>query len=220
MALAARDRGYHFVCITDHSQGLRIAHGISAAQLRDQRTEIENVNRELAPFRVLQGVELEVRRDGSLDFSDDILAGLDLVIAAVHSGLQQDREQVTARALDALRHPLVDILAHPTGRMVGGRLGGDFDMERLYAEASRTGVALEIDGDPARLDLRDVHARAAIAAGCMVSIDSDAHTVEGLENISFGVGTAQRAWVPADHVINTLPLEELLSRRDRRRRAS
>src|SRR5262249_25525756 len=159
------------ICITDHSQGLAVAHGLDAERLRAQRAEIDRVNAELAPFRVLQGVELEVRGDGRLDLPDNVLAELDLVVAAVHSGLGQDGERLTARAVAALRHPLVDVLAHPTGRLLGGRAGGDFDLETLYAEAARTGTALEIDGDPARLDLRDVHARAAVAAGCLVSVD-------------------------------------------------
>ncbi|HWE62896.1 MAG TPA: DNA polymerase/3'-5' exonuclease PolX [Chloroflexota bacterium] len=219
MALAARDRGYAYICITDHSQGLAVANGLDAARLRAQRAQIEQVNQELAPFKVLQGVELEVRGDGSLDLPDDVLAALDLVIAAVHSGLRQDRQRLTERAVAALRHPLVDVLAHPTGRIVGGRAGGDFDLDTLYAEAAATGTVLEIDGDPARLDLRDVHARAAIAAGCMLSVDSDAHAVEGLANMYYGVGVAQRAWVPPERVFNTLPLEALLARRARSRTA-
>jgi len=220
MAVAARDRGYAYVCITDHSQGLGIAHGLDAARLRAQRAEIDRVNAELAPFRVLQGVEVEVRGDGSLDLADDALAALDLVVAAVHSGLQQDREKLTARAVAALRHPLVDVLAHPTGRILGGRAGGDVDLETLYAEAVRTGTALEIDGDPRRLDLRDVHARAAIMTGCTVAVDSDAHAVEGLENMFYGVGIAQRAWTSPHRVLNALSLDALLARRKRHRHAT
>src|SRR5947209_13778145 len=166
MALAARARGYEYVCITYHSKGLAVANGLDAERLRAQRQEIDAVNAELHPFQWLQGVGLEVRSDGSLDLDDETLAALDLVTAAVHSGLRSGREKVTERALAAIRHPLVDILAHPSGRIVGGRSGGDFDMDALFAEAARTGTVLEIDADPARLDLRDVHARAAIGAGC------------------------------------------------------
>lgn len=216
MALAARDRGYAYICITDHTHGLGIANGLTPERLRQQRAEIEKVNRELAPFRVLQGAEVEVRADGSLDFGDETLATLDFVIAAVHTSLRQGRDRLTERALGAIGNPYVDVLAHPTGRLVGGRAGGDFDLEALYAEAAKTGTALEIDGDPARLDLRDVHARAAIAAGCAISIASDAHTTAGLGNIEFGVGTAQRAWVPPDRVLNTLTLKQLLARREKR----
>ncbi|MFN8542130.1 MAG: PHP domain-containing protein [Thermomicrobiales bacterium] len=219
MAIAARDRGYAYICVTDHTHGLGIANGLTPERLRQQRAEIERVNAQLAPFRVLQGAEVEVRADGSLDFEDEVLAGLDLVIAAVHTSLRQGRERLTERALGAIRNPYVDVLAHPTGRLVGGRAGGDFDMEAIFAEAAATGTALEIDGDPARLDLRDSHARAAIAAGCMISIDSDAHAVAGLGNVEYGVGTAQRAWVPPDRVLNALTLKQLLARREKRVRA-
>jgi len=170
------------------------------------------VNAELAPFRVLQGVELEVRADGSLDLPDEVLDELDLVVASVHTGLRQDGERLTARALSAIRHSLVDVLAHPTGRIVGGRSGGDFDVDALYAEAAKTETVLEIDGDPSRMDLRDEHARAAIAAGCSLSVDSDAHSVGALGNLLYGVGVAQRAWVPPERVLNILPLEGLLAR--------
>ncbi len=210
MALAARERGHEYLAITDHSRGLAIANGLTPERLREQRQEIDAVNEELAPFRVLQGIELEVKADGSLDLPDDVLAELDIVVAALHSSLGQERERLAERALMAIRHPLVDILAHPTGRIVGGRSGGDFDMDRLYAEAAATGTILEIDGDPGRMDLRDTHARSAIAAGCTLSVDSDAHAPEGLDNQRFGVGIAQRAWVTPDRVINSLPLNELL----------
>ena len=217
MAVAARDRGHAWLAITDHSRGLGIANGLGPDRLRMQRQEIDQVNAELAPFRVLQGVELEVKADGTLDLPDDVLADLDLVVAALHTGLGQDRERLTERALTAIRHPLVDILAHPTGRIVGGRSGGDFDMDRLYAEAAATGTVLEIDGEPGRMDLRDTHARAAIAAGCTLSVDSDAHAPDGLDNQTYGIGIAQRAWIPPDRVLNTLPLDDLLARLKRNR---
>jgi DNA polymerase (family X) len=212
MALAAKERGYEYLAITDHSRGLGVANGLDAQRLREQGQEIDRVNEELAPFRVLQGVELEVRADGSLDLPDEVLGELDIVVASVHTGLGQDRERLTARALSAIGHPLVDVLAHPTGRIVSGRSGGDFDMDALYAEAAKSGTVLEIDGDPSRMDLRDEHARLAIAAGCTLSVESDAHSVGGLENLLNGVGVAQRAWVPPEGVLNTLPLEGLLAR--------
>lgn len=220
MALAARARGYEYLCVTDHSQSLGIANGLTPERLRQQRIEIDRVNKELAPFRVLQGAEVEVRADGRLDFPDHVLASLDLVIAAIHSSLRQSRERLTERALTVLHHPLVDLLAHPTGRLIGDRAGGDFDMAALYAAAAATGTVLEIDGDPARLDLRDTHAQAAIAAGCLLSIDSDAHQPAGLDNIAFGVITAQRAWVTPDKVLNTRSLQELLAWRDKRRQVA
>lgn len=220
MAVAARDRGYAYICITDHSNALAIAHGLDPERLKAQRAEIDQFNAEMIPFRILHGVELEVLSNGNLDLDDSTLAALDLVVASVHSGLNQDRERLTERAIAAIRHPLVDILAHPTGRIIGGRSGGDFDMDAIYAEAARTGTALEINSDPARLDLRDVHARAAIAAGCLLCIDSDAHSVEGLENTFYGVGVAQRAWATPDRILNTRTLDALLAGRKRNRRAS
>ncbi|MDQ3327032.1 MAG: DNA polymerase/3'-5' exonuclease PolX [Chloroflexota bacterium] len=210
MALAARERGYEYVCITDHSQSLGVANGLSGERLLQQRMEIDEVNTELTPFRVLQGVEVEVLGDGSLDLPDDVLRSLDVVTASVHSGLRRGRESVTARALAALSHPLVDVLAHPSGRLVGGRSGGDFDMNALYAVAARTGTALEINGDLARLDLRDTHARAAVAAGCTFTIGSDAHSVEGLSNAAYGARLATRAWVRHEHVLNARPLDAVL----------
>lgn len=215
MAQAAIERGYAYIAITDHSGGLGVAHGLHPDRIRAQREEIDAVNAELAPFRVLQGIEVEVRADGSLDLADDVLAELDWVNASVHSGLRQERARLTERALAAIRHPFVDVLSHPTGRIVGGRAGGDFDMEAIYAAAAKTGTALEINADPARLDLRDVHARAAIAAGCMLTVGSDAHDISGLANVFYGVGVAQRAWVSPERVVNTLSLEELLERRER-----
>jgi DNA polymerase (family 10) len=217
MAGAAKDRGYEYVCMTDHSRGLAVANGLDAERLKRQRIEIDGVNAELAPFRVLQGIELEVRAEGSLDLADSTLATLDIVVAAVHSGLRQDRATLTHRAVSAIGHPLVDVLAHPTGRMLGHRPGGDFDLDALYTAAARTGTVLEIDGDPARLDLCDVHARAALAAGCTLSVDSDAHSIEGLENVFYGIGTAQRACARPERVLNTLPLKDLLGRLKRNR---
>ncbi|MDQ3856578.1 MAG: DNA polymerase/3'-5' exonuclease PolX [Chloroflexota bacterium] len=218
MAEAARALGYEYLCVTDHSQSLGVANGLSPLRLAQQRLEIDAVNAELAPFRVLQGVELEVRGDGSLDLPDETLAALDIVVASVHTGLRQGRERVTSRALAAVRHPLVDVLAHPTGRLVGRRAGGDFDMEALIAEALRTGTALEINSDPARLDLRDVDARPAAEAGCLLSIDSDAHSTEGLGNVFYGAALASRARVRQEQVLNTLPLNAMLSTLKRNRR--
>ena len=218
MATAARERGYEYLCVTDHSQSLGVANGLGPERLARQREEIGLVNRELAPFRVLQGVELEVRNDGSLDLPDEVLARLDIVVASVHSGLRQGRERVTPRALAAIRHPLVDVLAHPTGRLVGGRPGGEFDMDLLISEAARTGTALEINSDPARLDLRDTHVRQALAAGCTFSIDSDAHTAEGLGNVLYGAAVASRAMLRPEDVLNTLPLDAMLGRLKRNRR--
>lgn len=218
MATAAIEHGYEYICITDHSQSLGVANGLNPERLAEQRKEIEKLNHELSPFRILQGVELEVRTDSKLDLPDDVLARLDIVVASVHSGLRQSAERVTERALTAINHPLVDVLAHPTGRIIGRRQGGNFDMERLFTEAADTGTVLEINGDLARLDLRDQHAHAAIAAGCLLSVDSDAHSIEGLDNVRYGVLVATRAWVEPKQVINTRKLDDLLGRLKRNQR--
>lgn len=217
MGAAARAQGYDYILVTDHSQSLGVANGLSPERLRAQRREIDAANEKLAPFRLLQAVELEVKSNGEMDLPDEVLAELDVVVASVHTGLRQGRPRLTERALAAIRHPLVDIIAHPTGRLVGGRAGGDFDMEAIIQAAADTGTALEINADPARLDLRDVHARAAASAGCTIAISSDAHSAEGLGNMRFGAATAVRAWVPPAQVLNTYPLDQMLSRLKRRR---
>jgi DNA polymerase (family 10) len=216
LASAARDRGYEYLCVTDHSQGLGVANGLTPERLLSQRAEIDAANQALGPFRVLQGVEVEVRSDGSLDLPDQVLARLDLTIASVHSGIRRGREQVTARTLAAIRHPLVDILAHPTGRILGGRGPGDVDVQAVIETAAETGTALEINGT--RVDLNDVHARAAAAAGCTIELGSDAHSVTGLNDIDYAVGTSQRAWVPEAQVLNSRPLTEMLASLKRNRR--
>jgi DNA polymerase (family 10) len=211
MAQAARALGLEYALVTDHSQSLGIAGGLTVEDLRRQRAEIEEVNRKLgSTFRLLAGVEVEVRADGALDFPDGVLAELDLVVAAVHSGLRQDRERVTARILAAIRNPHVDIIAHPTGRLIGGRAGADLDMEPIFRAAAETGTALEINAWPDRLDLRDGHVRRALELGVKLAINSDAHVVGGFAVLPFGVATARRGWATAADVINTWSLEDLL----------
>lgn len=215
MARAAIARGYEYICVTDHSKGLGVANGLDAERLLQQRAEIDHVNALVAPFRVLHGVEVEVLNDGSLDLPDEVLARLDLTIASVHSGIRRGKEATTNRALAAMRHPLVDILAHPTGRILGGRAAGDFDVAALIAGAVETGTILEINGS--RVDLNDVNARAALDAGCTIELGSDAHSAEGLDEIVYALGTAQRAWIPAASVLNTRPLEQMLASLKRNR---
>jgi len=153
---------------------------------------------------------MEVRADGTLDFPDEVLAELDLVVAAVHSGLRQGREQVTARTLAAIRNPHVDVIAHPTGRLIGEREGADLDMEPIFRAAAETGTALEVNAYPMRLDLRDVHVRRAIELGVKLTISSDAHDVNGFAVLPFGVATARRGWAKPADVINTWSVRRLL----------
>jgi DNA polymerase (family 10) len=215
MARAAIARGYEYICFTDHSRGLGIANGLTPERLVEQRKEIDHVNTLVAPFRVLHGVEVEVMNDGSLDLPDEVLALLDLTIASVHSGTRRGKEATTRRAIAAVEHPLVDILAHPTGRVLGSRGPGDFDIPAILEAAAKAGTAVEINGS--RIDLSDVNAKAALAAGCTIEIGSDAHAVEGLEEIIYAIGTAQRAWVTPDRVLNAQPLDKMLASLKRNR---
>jgi len=211
MAQAARACGLKYALVTDHSHSLGVARGLTVERLREQRAEIEEVNRKMGgTFRLLAGIEVEVRADGTLDLPDEALAELDLVVAAVHSGLRQGREQVTARMLAAIRNPHVDIIAHPTGRLLGEREGADLDMEAVFRAAAETGTALEINAHPKRLDLRDVHVRRAIELGVKLAINSDAHGVNGFGVLPFGVATARRGWATAEDVINTWSVKKVL----------
>jgi len=212
IALAAREQGYEYVAIADHTRGLGIARGLTAEQVRERQKEIDAVNRKLAPFRVLAGVEVEIKADGSLDLSDEVLAELDIVVAAVHSGLRQDRERMTRRIVAAMRNPHVDIIAHPTGRIIGEREPCALDFEEIVAEAAKTGTMLEVNAQPNRLDLDGVHVRHAIQEGVMVTLGSDAHRAEGMGSLVFGLAMARRGWAEARDVANALPLEELLAR--------
>ena len=211
MARAAQARGLKYGVVADHSHSLGVAQGVTAGDLRRQRAEIEEVNRKMGgAFRLLAGTEVEVLSDGTLDFSDEVLSELDLVVAAVHSGLRQGREQVMARTLAAIRNPHVDIIAHPTGRLIGEREEADLDMELIFRAAAETGTALEVNAYPRRLDLRDVHVRRAIELGVKLAISSDAHDVNGFGVLPFGVATARRGWATAGDVINTWGVRRLL----------
>jgi len=212
MALEAIDRGLELLAITDHSVSLGIAGGLSLDDLVAQRREIDQISNELgSKIRIIQGCEVEIRADGSLDYPDDVLAKIDVVIASLHSGLRQPREQVTSRLLNAIRNPHVDIIAHPTGRMIPNREGADLDIPVIMHAALEHNVALEINAHPARLDLDDVHARKAIEMGILLTINTDAHSASDLDLINFGIATARRGWVEPDHVINTWSSDRLIS---------
>lgn len=212
MAEAALRRGIKVLAITDHSESLGVAGGLSVQRIREQREEIRRVQEALGDrITLLQGSEVEIRADGSVDYPEEILAELDVVIASLHSSLRQPREQVTARLLRAIRNPYVDIIGHPTGRLFPGREGADLDMDAVLDAAKEAGVALEINAHPARLDLDDIHARRAIEAGIPLAINTDAHSEADLDLVFFGIATARRGWVEAKHVINTWEPARLLS---------
>lgn len=211
MALAARALGYQYLAITDHSRGLGIAHGLNEDRVREQRAEIRRVNDSLSGFRVLAGIEVDIRADGSLDLPDALLAEMEVVVAAVHSAMGQEKEKMTRRMVRAMESPHVDIIAHPTGRLLGVREGLAVDMEAVFQAAARTGTALEINAMPDRLDLRDVHIYRARELGVKLSLGTDAHAAEHLGLMQFGVGTARRGWAGAEHILNTLTAEGVLA---------
>lgn len=211
MALAARSAGYEYIAVTDHSKGLGIAHGLNEERLRAQMSEIRKLNERLDGVRVLSGTEVDIRADGSLDLPDDILAGLDVVIAAVHSALSQDQDTITRRVLRAMENPHVDIIAHPTCRLMGQREPVALDVESIFRAAAQTGTALEINCMPDRLDLKDIHIFRARELGVRLALGTDAHSTEHLRYIRFGLGMARRGWCEASNLLNAVSAEGLLA---------
>jgi DNA polymerase (family 10) len=217
MALAARARGLAYLAITDHSPQQRVAHGLDAARLGKQLAEIDRLNGELDGITLLKGVEVDILDDGSLDLPDSVLAKLDVVVAAVHSRFDLPRAKQTARILKALDHPLVNVLAHPSGRLIEEREPYDVDMARIVRRARERGVLLEVNSQPSRLDLTDVHCRTAKDEGALVSVNSDAHSTNDLDDLRYGIGQARRGWLAACDVANTRPLKALRALLARRR---
>jgi DNA polymerase (family 10) len=211
MAEAARQRGIKVLAITDHSASLGVAGGMKPEDLPRQRQEIEAVQREIGDsIRLLQGAEVEILADGKLDYPDEVLAGLDIVFASLHTSLRQPREKVTERTLNAIHNPHVDVIGHPTGRMIPNREPADLDMDAILAAAAEYNTALEINAHPSRLDLDDVYSRRAIGMGIRISINTDAHNDTDFDLLHFGVATARRGWVTAEDVINTWDDERLV----------
>lgn len=210
MAKASRHLGYEYVAFTDHSASVRIANGLSEERFRKQWKEIDKLNEKLAPFRILKGVEAEIKGDGSLDYDKKFFDEFDIVGASIHQGYNQSPEKLTGRAVKALSHPSVSFLCHPTNRLIGRREGHPLDMPKVIKAARDNGKLLEIDGQPNRLDLDDVWANRAMEEGVALTIDSDAHSAGELENITFGVIVGRRAWLESKHVANTRPLKDLL----------
>jgi DNA polymerase (family 10) len=215
MATAARAAGYRYLAITDHSATMGFGADVSPDQLREQVERIRGI--EIEGIELLAGSEVNVLPDGSLDYEDEVLAELDWVIASVHSSFQMTSEQMTARIIRALEHPLVDVLGHPSGRKIARRRPYPVDMEAVIDAAARTGTMLEINASPDRRDLNDVYARAAAKAGVPIVISCDAHRVSGFEVARYGVATARRAWLTAAQVANTRPWAELAKLRKRSR---
>ncbi len=211
MALAARDLGYQYLEISDHSGGRGIAHGLDAERLKQQMVEIKELNQRISGIHILSGMEVDIRADGSLDMPDELLAELDIVTAGVHSSMNQSQEQMTRRIIKAIENPNVDALAHPTSRLLPNREPVAVDMEAIFQTALRTNTMLEINAMPSRLDLKDIHAYRARELGIKLVINTDAHSTEHLAFMRFGVGVARRGWCQAQDIINTRPLKEVIA---------
>ena len=205
MGAAARERGYEYIAICDHTPAVGAVRGLTPDEVRRQGEEIAAANEELAPFRVLRGIEVDILPDGSLDLPDDVLAELDWVQASVHGGQRMPAREMTARVVEALRNPYVSCLSHPKGRIINRRPENALDLERVYEVALEEGVALEVNGLPDRLDLRGEHVRDALAAGVEIVCSTDSHGAERLENMVLAVMTARRGGATADQVVNTRP---------------
>ncbi len=212
MAEAARDLGYEYVAICDHTPNVRVVPGVDGEALRRQAVEIAEANDLLAPFRVLRGAECDIRADGTLDLPDDVLAELDWVQLSLHAGQRQARAELTRKVVEAMRHPAVSCLSHPKGRILNHRPPNALDLEHVCEVALEAGVALEINGLPDRLDLSADGARVALEAGVPLVCSTDAHSVRGLGNMELSVRTARRAGATASNVLNTRPLAEILRR--------
>jgi DNA polymerase (family 10) len=212
MGRAARDRGYDYIAICDHTTSVRVVPGLDADGLRRQGEEIARANDALSPFRVLRGTECDILHDGSLDLPDDVLAELDWVQASVHAGQRQSREQLTRRMTEAARHPAVRSISHPQGRIIQHRPPNAVDLDELFEVCLETGTAVETNGLPDRIDLSAELVRAAVAAGVAITASTDAHSVRGLDNMRLCIGTARRAGARAANVLNTRPVEEIVGR--------
>lgn len=211
MAIAARTRGYKMLAITDHTSSLGVVQGMTPEDVKKQGLEIDQVRDEMKDsIHILKGAEVEIKTDGSLDYPDEVLSSLDIVIGSIHSGLRQPREKITERLIKAMHNPHVDFIGHPTGRLFPDREPSDLDMDAVLAAAADTGLAMEINAHPMRLDLDDVHAKRAIELGIRLTINTDAHSDTDMDLMHFGVSTARRAWVEAEDVINTWSVGKLL----------
>jgi DNA polymerase (family 10) len=212
VAEAARKRGYAYLAITDHSQSLGIARGLSPESLEKQLREIALLNQQVKGFYILSGTEVDIRKDGSLDLPDEILSRLEVVVASVHSSFKQGRETMTARIIRAMQNPYVTILGHPTGRLLGEREAYEIDLDQVIRAARDTGTCLEINAFPQRLDLDDIHCKRARELGVMMAIGTDAHTNSQMETMALGLAVARRGWLERNDLLNTMSRDDLLPR--------
>ena len=211
MVLEAKARGLQYMAITDHSVGRGIANGLSPERLRGHLDQLREIEARVGDIKLFHGTEMDIRADGTLDYTDEILAGLDWVIGSVHSAMNQDSHTMTERIIAAMRNPYVSVIGHLTTRLIGERQPIEADFEALFRAAVDTGTAMEINGSLERLDLKDLHVHRARELGVALVISTDAHTVEALDNLQYGVALARRGWCEPGHLLNTLPLSEFLS---------
>lgn len=209
LAIAAKERGYEYLAITDHSKSLGIARGLTKEALLEMKKEVISLNKRLRGVRLLAGTEVNIRSDGTIDYPDEVLSKLDIVVAAIHSGFRQDKEQMTKRVVMAMKNPFIHIIAHPTGRLLGEREGYELDIDLVLKTAKETNTALEINGYPLRLDLNDINSKKAKELGVSLVISTDAHVISQLDYIENGVKVARRGWLSKNDILNTLPWEKL-----------
>ena len=210
MVYASRQLGYEYVAITDHSERSWASRKLAADDVPKQREQVEALRSRMRGIEILHGVEVDIMKDGTLDFSDDLLAGFDIVLASLHDHGGDDGARLTERYLRAIDHPLVNVITHPANRSPGQSPGYDVDFDRLFSAAAETGTAMEVDGAPGHLDLDGTLARRAVAAGVTIVIDSDCHRAEALgRQMKFGIGTARRGWVEPRHVLNARPVDQV-----------
>lgn len=210
MAATARSLGYGYICLTDHSVSLKVAHGLDLARLKQKRGELDRVSKKLRGFRILFGSEVEIDSEGRIDYNDETLARFDIVVAAIHSGFKQSKKQLTSRIIKACKNKRVHIIAHPTGRLWPTRESYELDLKDVFRAARDTNTSLEINAHPYRLDLCDIHARRAKEEGVRLAISTDSHSVEHLSYMKFGVGLARRAWLEKKDVLNAYDVDALL----------
>ncbi|MCX8030700.1 MAG: DNA polymerase/3'-5' exonuclease PolX [Thermodesulfovibrionales bacterium] len=207
---AARAKGYSYIAVTDHSKGLGVANGLTEDRLLEQSREIKALNKKLSGFKLLHGVEVDIKSDGSLDLDEGVLKTLDIVIASIHSGFKQSSTQITSRLLSAIKNPYVQIIAHPTGRLLGEREPYDMDIDEIMKAAQLNGTAFEINAYPARLDLNDIFAKKAKEMSIPLVISTDTHIIPNMDYMRYGISIARRAWLEKDDVLNTLSSDKLI----------
>lgn len=209
---AAIERSYEYIAITDHSKGLGIARGLTIEKLLDEKKEIDSLNKKLKGFRLISGTEVDIRSNGEMDFPDEVLKRLEIVVASIHSGFRQGKDKIMKRLISAMKNPYVSIIAHPTGRLMGERDPYDIDIEELLKVAKETGTAIEINAYPLRLDLNDVYAKKAKEMGVPIVISTDTHLISQFDYMAYGVSIARRGWLEKKDVLNTLPYNLLLEK--------